>query len=151
MGHDVHRINHVGDWGTQFGMLIEYIIESSAESTPHSTSQLKMSNLAVIYRKARERFNADETFQQRSRDRVVALQNGSDPETRRMWSEICEASRVEFAEIYEMLGVDKRLTERGESFYNYLLEDTVSTLIAKGIATESDGAICIFPDTHDKG
>jgi arginyl-tRNA synthetase len=161
-GHDVHRINHVGDWGTQFGMLIEYMLDNPVTSTVANTSigdvdvsveggneQYTMANLADIYRKARERFSSDESFQQRSRERVVILQEGSDLQTKEMWSSICTSSREEFGEIYDMLGVDKRLTERGESSYNYLLESTVVRLMEQGVAKESAGAICIFPDTPD--
>ena len=99
-----------------------------------------------MYREARRRFDSDVSFQQRSRQRVVLLQEG-DTQTRDLWKKICTASREEFKDIYNMLGVDGRLLERGESFYNGLLEGVIEQLVRTGVAVESDGALCVFTES----
>jgi arginyl-tRNA synthetase len=141
-GHDVLRLNHVGDWGTQFGMLIAYLREVYPDALT-TYEALDLGDLVAFYRQAKQRFDADEAFQQTARHAVVALQAG-DPETRYAWQLLCEQSRREFQQLYDRL--DVRLTERGESFYNPFLADVVQDLAAIGLLVENDGAQCVFLD-----
>lgn len=137
LGHDVSRLNHVGDWGTQFGMLITYLDEET------SRGRSNISDLVEFYRMAKKQFDEDPVFQERSRARVVQLQGG-DPATLAAWQAICEVSRQEFRQIYDMLEV-RGLEERGESFYNQFLPGLVAELEAAGHAVVSEGALCLFP------
>jgi len=139
-GADVVRLNHVGDWGTQFGMLIEHMRTSGAESTQ------AISDLQELYRSAKKRFDEDEEFKTRAREAVTKLQGG-DQESVKMWNKICEASRKEFQAIYDRLGVT--LEERGESFYNPMLDDIAKTLEEEQIAEVSDGALCVFVEDSE--
>ncbi|MBN1421189.1 MAG: arginine--tRNA ligase [Planctomycetes bacterium] len=139
LGHDVIRQNHVGDWGTQFGMLIAYLKERHAEALRERT--LAIADLEGFYREAKSRFDADPAFQDRARAEVVALQAG-DPDSRAAWAYVCDRSRAACGEIYGRLRVE--LEERGESFYNPLLPGMVEDLARRGIATESEGALCVF-------
>jgi arginyl-tRNA synthetase len=141
-GHRVIRDNHVGDWGTQFGMLIEYLLDVG-EDSPQAA--LLRSDPNAFYQAARREFDGDPAFAERARKRVVDLQGG-DPATLQLWQEIVDLSMDYLHRIYARLGVT--LTDadiRGESFYNDLLADTVATLEADGIAVYSDGALCAFP------
>ena len=140
LGHDVLRLNHVGDWGTQFGMLICYLKENEID-----VSSLDLTQLMQCYRKSRAQFDLDEDFKTRARVAVTELQSES-PESIRIWKQICEVSRSSFQKIYDDLDVD--LIERGESFYNPFLKPLVDDLLHKGIATEHDGAICVFDDKY---
>ncbi|HXC84010.1 MAG TPA: arginine--tRNA ligase [Trebonia sp.] len=142
-GHHVIRDNHVGDWGTQFGMLIEYLFEVG-EDAPEA--QLLRTDPNAFYQSARVRFDSDDDFARRSRERVVKLQSGDDAATQRLWDELMELSREYLRDTYALLRVT--LTDddiRGESFYNDMLPDVVDDLIAEGLAVESDGALCVFP------
>ena len=214
MGHDVLRLNHVGDWGTQFGMLITWFEQmeqleqlkvqregrerkggegvgngvgvgtgvssdegtegehtfaspgasavsslgdvESIEASPLEASPLEASprpgdltgditasSIGDLYRSAKQRFDKDEAFRDASRLAVVRLQGGEDMECVALWEQLCSMSRVEFNGIYNKLGVD--IEERGESFYNALLDDTVDGVEAAGVATLSRGAMCAFP------
>jgi arginyl-tRNA synthetase len=150
LGGEVIRQNHVGDWGTQFGMLIQYIVEHSERSWRRRGVEGQaggaVSALDALYRAARERFDADPEFKDRSQKRVVALQTG-DADTLALWGEIVEESAVAFQEVYDRLGV--LLTPQdilGESFYNPFLGDVVDELRRKGIVEESEGALCVFFD-----
>jgi arginyl-tRNA synthetase len=141
-GHRVIRDNHVGDWGTQFGMLIEYL-HDVGEDSPEAALQRTDPN--AFYQAARRKFDSDPEFAERSRKRVVDLQGG-DPATLRLWQGYIDLSKDYLHRIYGRLGVT--LTDadiRGESFYNDLLADTVAMLEADGIAVYSDGALCAFP------
>jgi arginyl-tRNA synthetase len=141
-GHTVIRDNHIGDWGTQFGMLIEYLLDVG-EDSPQAA--LLRSDPNAFYQAARREFDADPAFAERARKRVVDLQGG-DPATLQLWQEIVDLSMDYLHRIYARLGVT--LTDadiRGESFYNDLLADTVAALEADGIAVYSDGALCAFP------
>ena len=141
-GHHVIRDNHVGDWGTPFGMLIEHLLDVGEES---AGAQLLRTDPNTFYAAARAKFDADPEFAGRSRERVVKLQSG-DPATMRLWDELMELSRAYLRGIYRLLRVT--LTDddiRGESFYNDMLADTAAELIAMGLATDSDGATCVFP------
>jgi arginyl-tRNA synthetase len=139
-GHDVLRLNHVGDWGTQFGMLITYLREACPEALTTSDA-VDLGDLVAFYRKAKLRFDEDESFKETARQAVVALQSG-EAESRRAWQLICEQSRREFQVIYDWL--DITLTERGESFYNPYLGDVLRDLKSAGLLVEDDGAQCVF-------
>ena len=148
LGSTVHRQNHLGDWGTQFGMLIQYL-EEHPDQRYHGAADTgrSISRLNSLYRAARERFEADSEFAGRARLRVVALQAGDEP-TMTVWREIVAESTVYFNAIYAQL--DVLLTDGdaiGESFYNHMLPDVVTDLETAGIAVRSDGAACIFSET----
>ena len=136
-GYDVSRLNHVGDWGTQFGMLITYMRDHGSESTE------LVSDLQSLYKLAKIKFDTDADFKLRSQEAVTKLQS-YDTDTKRTWEKICEASRVEFKAIYELLDIE--IEERGESFYNEMIPDTLADLVTKGIAVQDDGALCIFTE-----
>ena len=139
-GHDVVRLNHVGDWGTQFGMLILYLREAYPEALT-TADALDLGDLVVLYKKAKQRFDEDAEFQAAARKEVVKLQ-AKDPDTMKAWNLLCDQSRREFQVIYDRLNV--QLTERGESFYNPYLATVVDDLRATGLLVESDGAQCVF-------
>jgi arginyl-tRNA synthetase len=143
-GHDVLRLNHVGDWGTQFGMLILYLREAYPEALT-TADALDLGDLVVLYKKAKQRFDEDAEFQAAARKEVVKLQ-AKDPETMKAWQLLCDQSRREFQVIYDRLNVT--LTERGESFYNPYLAAVVDDLRATGLLVESDGAQCVFLDGY---
>ncbi len=139
-GHEVLRLNHVGDWGTQFGMLITYLREAYPEALTKADA-LEIGDLVAFYKKAKQRFDEDEMFREMSRQAVVKLQAG-DPETIAAWKLLCDQSRREFQAIYDLL--DIRLTERGESFYNPFLPAVVADLDDLGLLQEDQGAKCVF-------
>jgi arginyl-tRNA synthetase len=139
-GHDVLRLNHVGDWGTQFGMLITYLREV-APAALTTADAIDLGDLVAFYKKAKARFDADEQFQETARQEVVRLQSGAE-ETLRAWRLLCQQSRREFQVIYDLL--DIQLTERGESFYNPLLAGVVADLQTAGLLVEDQGAQCVF-------
>ncbi|MGL5060883.1 MAG: arginine--tRNA ligase [Microcoleus sp.] len=139
-GRDVLRINHVGDWGTQFGMLIAYLREVHPEALT-TADALDLGDLVAFYRQAKRRFDEDETFKETARKEVVKLQTGAE-DTNRAWKLLCEQSRREFQVIYDSL--DIKLTERGESFYNPLLPAVVADLTDLGLLVEDNGAKCVF-------
>ncbi len=139
LGHRVIRQNHVGDWGTQFGMLLTYMADQGAASG-------SLSDLENFYRQAKQRFDEDEAFQQRSRQAVVALQSG-EPSMLQQWQKFIDISMSHCQELYDRLGID--LTDQnmdGESSYNDDLKNTVDHLAAQNLLTESDGAQCVFLD-----
>jgi arginyl-tRNA synthetase len=143
LGHEVVRDNHVGDWGTPFGMLIEHLLDLGEDAAARDDSSV--SDLTAFYQAARQKFDSGEEFAARSRQRVVDLQAG-DPETLRLWQVLVDVSKRYFNTVYERLGIT--LTDddiKGESFYNDLLAPTADELEEKGIATISDGALCAFP------
>jgi arginyl-tRNA synthetase len=142
-GHKVIRQNHVGDWGTPFGMLIEHLLDVGEESP--EAEQLK-TDPNVFYQAARVKFDSDERFADRARQRVVSLQAG-DAETLRIWHELVDLSKAYFNRIYQRL--DVTLTDddlAGESMYNDQLAAMCNELEARGIATMSEGALCVFLD-----
>ena len=142
-GFTVIARNHVGDWGTPFGMLIEHLLDLGEEQ---AIASLSIGDLNSFYRDARAKFEGDETFQERSRQRVVLLQSG-DPETTRLWHLLVEESVRYFSEVYQAL--DVLLTPAdvvGESFYNPMLPDVVNDLRTAGLLVESNGALCVFPE-----
>jgi arginyl-tRNA synthetase len=143
----VIRQNHLGDWGTQFGMLIQYLFEHSQSGLGAGESGAEaMSRLNTLYRAARKEFDGDQEFADRARRRVVALQAG-DPETVAGWEEIVAESKLYFDDVYTKLGVllvDEDAV--GESFYNPFLQAVATDLEQRGIAVRSDGALCVFFD-----
>jgi arginyl-tRNA synthetase len=139
-GHDVLRLNHVGDWGTQFGMLILYLRENYPEALT-TADALDLGDLVVLYKKAKQRFDEDPEFQAAARTEVVKLQ-AKDPESIKAWQLLCNQSRREFQVIYDRLKI--QIAERGESFYNPYLPAVVEDLRTAGILVESDGAQCVF-------
>jgi arginyl-tRNA synthetase len=142
-GHTIIRQNHVGDWGTQFGMLIEHLLDVGEDSPEAEQSKSKPN---AFYQAARAKYDADPDFAERARRRVVLLQGG-DPDTLRLWRELIELSKSYFEQIYRRLGVT--LTEAdlaGESIYQDMLDDVCAELERKGIATMSEGALCVFLD-----
>jgi arginyl-tRNA synthetase len=140
LGHDVIRLNHIGDWGTQFGMLIAFIKENHPQ-TLSGKEETDLPQLMKWYKESKVRFDADSDFKKRSQLQVVALQSG-DPEALKAWEKICDISRKAYQEIYDLLQVT--LEERGESFYNPMLKGVVEELEKKGLVQLSDGAKCIF-------
>ena len=144
-GHKVVRQNHVGDWGTQFGMLVEFLIASGRLQFVGATVVgPSMQDLEDFYRRARERFDQDPEFAQRARDRVVMLQQGDMP-TFVCWAWFVAESKDHCEEIYKRLGVLlNREDIRGESAYNDVLPDIIRVLREKGLVTKSEGAQCVF-------
>jgi arginyl-tRNA synthetase len=139
-GHPVLRLNHVGDWGTQFGMLITHLKQVAPEALD-TADAVDLGDLVAFYREAKKRFDDDDAFQATSREEVVKLQGG-DPVSLKAWGLLCEQSRREFQKIYDRL--DIRLSERGESFYNPYLDGVVAALEASGLLVVDDGARCVF-------
>jgi arginyl-tRNA synthetase len=132
--HDVARINHVGDWGTAFGMLILYIKRNYPDYT---TNPPDISDLTAFYRAAKKCFDDDQEFKEQARLEVVKLQ-ALEEDSIKTWKFICDVSRKEFNEIYDRLGVT--IEERGESFYNPLIPKVLALLEEAGQIEESDGA-----------
>lgn len=140
LGYDVVRHNHIGDWGTAFGMLIAYM----KEEVPHvltGEQKTDLTHLVAWYRASKKRFDEDAHFKRQAHLEVVALQQGQ-KEARTAWEIICEISRKAYQDIYDLLNV--HLIERGESYYNPYLADIVADLEKKGLVQISHGAKCIF-------
>ncbi|WP_326959433.1 arginine--tRNA ligase [Amycolatopsis sp. NBC_01286] len=138
-GHEVLPHNHLGDWGTPFGMLIEHLLDVPSE-------QRAIADLDAFYREARRKFDSDEAFATRARTRVVLLQSG-DEDTLAVWRTLVDESTRHFDEVYALLGIS--LTDKdiyGESFYNPYLAAVVDDLEAAGLTELSDGAVCVFPE-----
>jgi arginyl-tRNA synthetase len=142
LGQDVLRLNHLGDWGTQFGMLITYM-KDACPSVLKGEEPTDLHSLMTWYKAAKKRFDEDANFKTRAQKEVVQLQSG-ESQAMHAWKLICDVSRKGFQEIYDIMGV--RLTERGESYYNPYLKEVVEELEGKGIVTISDGAKCIYPE-----
>ncbi len=140
LGHDVLRLNHVGDWGTQFGMLIAHMQDHHTDVL-RAEKEADLLSLMKWYRESKGRFDLEPDFKKRAQLQVVALQSG-DPASMKAWEKICDISRKGFQEIYDLL--DVKITERGESFYNPYLSEVVAELENKKLITVSDGAKCIF-------
>ncbi len=141
-GHTVIRQNHIGDWGTPFGMLIEHMLDLGEDA---AASELAVGELSLFYKAARVKFDADPAFAERSRKRVVSLQSG-DPDTLGHWKKLVDLSKSYFESVYEKLGVTLRPTDvAGESSYNALLTPLSQELEANGKAAVNEGALCLFP------
>ncbi|CEA05094.1 arginyl-tRNA synthetase [Pseudomonas saudimassiliensis] len=140
LGHEVIRQNHVGDWGTQFGMLLAYLEENSVDA------EAELGDLEGFYRQAKQRFDESEEFANRARERVVQLQAG-DPACLELWHRFNAISLGHCQAVYDRLGVSLTPADvRGESAYNDQLADVVASLQQAGLLTESDGARCVFLD-----
>ncbi len=145
LGHKVIRENHIGDWGTPFGMLIEHLLDLGEGG---AGNELSVGDLDGFYKTARTKFDDDSAFADRSRSRVVLLQSG-DKETLRLWQVLVDESTRYFNEVYQLLGVllvDDDLM--GESAYHHLLPNVVEHLDNKGLLKNSDGADVVFPGGH---
>ncbi|UPT56166.1 arginine--tRNA ligase [Dickeya zeae] len=144
LGHHVIRANHVGDWGTQFGMLIAHLEDVQNDST----QDLELADLEAFYREAKKQYDDDEVFAERARGYVVKLQGG-DEYCRSMWRKLVDITMVQNQRSYDRLNVS--LTPEnvmGESLYNAMLPDIVADLKAKGLAEESEGAIVVYLDEY---
>lgn len=144
LGHTVIAQNHIGDWGRQFGMLVEQILDEQLE-----VSSLDLPAAEALYLRANARLKEDEAFAARARDRVVKLQAG-DADTLELWEQLVGISKAGFDATYRRLGV--LLTEAdyaGESMYNHLLPDVCDDLEARGIAQLDDGALVVFVEGYD--
>ncbi|MGA0863441.1 MAG: arginine--tRNA ligase [Ilumatobacteraceae bacterium] len=142
-GHTVVRENHIGDWGTPFGMLIEHLVDLGEEEAAH---ELGVGDLDGFYKEARRKFEASDDFKERARTRVVALQSG-DADTVRLWRTLVAESTRYFNSVYQVL--DVLLTDddlMGESAYNHLLSEVVTRLDDADMLVESDGAQVVFPE-----
>lgn len=141
-GHEAIAQNHIGDWGTPFGMLIEHLLD---EGGAEVAGQHAIGDLGDFYRAARAKFDSDEQFAERARRRVVALQSG-DAETLSLWKALVAESERHFQQVYDLLGVQLRPRDIvGESAYDAQLADVAAELVQLGLAIESDGALCVFP------
>ncbi|MCB1134846.1 MAG: arginine--tRNA ligase [Chlamydiia bacterium] len=141
-GQDVLRLNHVGDWGTAFGMLIHYL-KAHAPQVLTGEQTTDLSHLVGWYKESKRCFDEDADFKKASQLEVVQLQGG-DPAARKAWELICEISRRAYQEIYDLL--DIHLVERGESFYNPQLPKIIEDLEGKGLVDLSEGAKCVYLD-----
>lgn len=147
LGHTVIKENHVGDWGTPFGMLIEHLVDLGEDTSAGSLGQ---GELDVFYKEARTKFDGSDEFKDRARARVVQLQDGTDPETTRLWELLVAQSTTHFNEVYDKLGI--LLTDHdlaGESMYQPMMLDTIGKLDAAGLVQVDDGAKLVFPPGFD--
>ena len=153
LGHKIIRQNHIGDWGTQFGMLLALLDEKSRETEKHTGVPLTADELRLplvvfenFYRQAKQLYDSDEEFAEESRA-AVALLHQDDTKYTKLWLTIVDESMKHYKDVYTTLAVD--LTDehtRGESFYKDKLADVVNDLQKRGLAKQSDGAICVFPE-----
>ncbi|MEU6758419.1 arginine--tRNA ligase [Streptomyces sp. NPDC046685] len=149
-GENVVRRHHIGDWGTQFGMLIQYLLEHPHELDHKSDAEVSgeeaMSNLNRLYKASRALFDSDEEFKTRARARVVDLQAG-DPETLTHWQRFVDESKIYFYSVFNKLDMDIQDPDViGESGYNDMLVETCKLLEESGVAVRSNGALCVFFD-----
>lgn len=145
--HRVIRQNHMGDWGTQFGMLVEHLVELGWAGTTSGGGGggRDLGDLDALYRDAKAAFDADPDFADRARQRVVALQSG-DPTTLALWQQLVTESKRHIQAVYERLGVALTVDDIcPESFYNPMLPDVADELERSGLAVIDDGALCVFP------
>ncbi|MFD7818493.1 arginine--tRNA ligase [Streptomyces sp. NPDC059785] len=150
-GETVVRRHHIGDWGTQFGMLIQYLIEHPHEldhdkGEGEVSGEEAMSNLNRLYKSSRALFDSDEEFKTRARRRVVDLQAG-DAETLALWQKFVDESKIYFYSVFDKLDMEIRDPDVvGESGYNDMLDETCRLLEESGVAVRSEGALCVFFD-----
>jgi arginyl-tRNA synthetase len=137
LGHRLDRVNHVGDWGAQFGMLLVHLEELRAAG-----EDLDMADVESFYRAANARDKEDAEFHERARNRVVELQDG-EPSARATWAELVELTERNNQVVYDLLGV-VGLEDRGESFYQPMLDGVVEDLAAQGLLVEDQGAKVVF-------
>jgi arginyl-tRNA synthetase len=142
VGHQVIRENHIGDWGTPFGMFIEHVLDLRSE---HPGQPIDLGDPGAFYKAARVKFDASDEFKERARARVVKLQSGNDVETMELWQHLVDQSIVYFQDIYDTLGI--RLTPAdvvGESFYQPSMPAVLERLAAADLLKESDGAQVVW-------
>ncbi|KAL4230596.1 Arginine--tRNA ligase [Mactra antiquata] len=140
VGHDVLRLNHLGDWGTQFGMLIAHLQDKFPN---YLTVSPPIQDLQAFYKESKVRFDEDEAFKKRAYAAVVQLQK-YEPDHLKAWNLICDVSRKEFQKVYDRLGVT--IKERGESYYQELMKDIVRELDDKGLTAVEDGRKIMYVD-----
>ncbi|AIU72629.1 MAG: arginine--tRNA ligase [Hafnia alvei] len=144
LGHNVIRANHVGDWGTQFGMLIAYLEKMQNEHA----NEMDLSDLEAFYREAKKHYDEDAAFAERARAYVVKLQGG-DEYCREMWRKLVDITMSQNQKNYQRLNVTLTKDDvMGESLYNSMLPGIVADLKAKGLAVESEGATVVFLDEY---
>lgn len=143
LGHDVLRLNHLGDWGTQFGMLIAHLEDRFPD---FATKPPPISDLQTFYKESKKRFDEDEEFKKRAYQAVVKLQ-AHEPVHIKGWQEICDISKREFSKVYERLQI--KIVDRGESFYQSRMEDVVKLLNSKGMLEEDEGRKVMFAEGAD--
>ena len=142
LGYRVVRAAHLGDWGTQFGMLIEHALDIGERATE---DELASGEFTAFYQAARAKFDGEPVFADRARKRVVQLQAG-EPDTMRLWQLLVDDSMQYLHKIYARLNVTLTDADMApESFYNSMLDDVCDELESKGLAVMSDGALCAFP------
>jgi len=142
-GHRVIRQNHIGDWGTPFGMLIEHLLDLGGAE---KATELSVGELDAFYKAARKKFDEDPSFAERARQRVVSLQGG-DAATLSLWRTLVDASSRYFEKVFARLGVTMKPEDtRGESFYNPFLPEIAADLEKRGIAQIQEEALCVFPE-----
>ncbi|RKT05260.1 arginyl-tRNA synthetase [Streptomyces sp. 3211.6] len=152
-GEKVVRRHHIGDWGTQFGMLIQYLLEHPHEldhkgGEGEASGEEAMSNLNRLYKASRALFDSDEEFKTRARARVVDLQAG-DPQTLALWQRFVDESKIYFYSVFNKLDMDIQDPDVvGESGYNDMLVETCKLLEESGVAVRSNGALCVFFDEY---
>jgi len=155
LGHKVIRQNHIGDWGTQFGMLVHHLYEQASflkedkkvDTIGEAVEKIHISDLETFYRDSKEQFDLDPVFKKQARKRVVELHNHDNPLTLQIWQHIVDESRNHYQPIYDLLRVNlHKENECGESFYADKLADVVTDLQKAGLAEESEGAICVFSE-----
>ncbi|XP_066986577.1 arginine--tRNA ligase, cytoplasmic isoform X2 [Macrobrachium rosenbergii] len=140
LGHDVLRINHLGDWGTQFGMLIAHLKDTYPD---FANNPPPIADLQAFYKESKKRFDEDEAFKKRAYEAVVQLQ-AHDPVHIKGWEEICDISKQEFQKVYERLQI--HIVNRGESFYQSRMESLVKELNAAGLLEEDEGRKVMFAE-----
>ncbi|MGK5593953.1 MAG: arginine--tRNA ligase [Parachlamydiaceae bacterium] len=140
LGYDVLRLNHIGDWGTSFGMLLAYM-KKNAPAVLEGKEEASLSQLVSWYKASKVQFDNDSEFKKASQLEVVSLQKGEE-QAKHGWEILCSISRKAYQEIYDLLNI--KIEERGESFYNPLLPALVKDLESKGLINVSDGAKCFF-------
>ncbi|XP_068187076.1 arginine--tRNA ligase, cytoplasmic [Antennarius striatus] len=138
LGYDVLRLNHVGDWGTQFGMLIAHLQDKFPN---YLTVSPPISDLQAFYKESKQRFDSEEDFKKRAYQCVVRLQS-KEPDFLKAWSLICDVSRKEFQKVYDCLDIE--VTERGESFYQDMMADRVKEFEDKGLVQPDEGRKLVF-------
>lgn len=137
MGYDVRRVNHIGDFGLQFGMIIQHLLEKYPTKESYLNSGLSIADLQNFYTVSKKRFDTDPEFAKAAYNKVVQLQSQSDSLITDAWMYIKDISRISYEDIYSKLNV--RLTEVGESFYQNMIPSMISELETKGFIKESDG------------
>lgn len=138
LGHDVLRLNHVGDWGTQFGMLIAHLQDKFPD---YLTTSPPIGDLQAFYKESKKRFDEEEDFKKRAYQCVVRLQS-KEPDFIKAWKLICDVSRKEFQKVYDCL--DVKLTERGESYYQEMMAKVVKEFEDKGLVEMDEGRKIVF-------